>query len=138
MKRSRFAGLLVVRLLLSLASIGAYAPVLLALAQQPDSAGVYTPGGDVKLPRVKKQISPTYTADALSRGIEGAVWVDVVVMPDGRVGKATVTKSLDSLYGLDKEALKAAKKWEFWPGHRFGEAVPVRVTLELTFKMKRK
>ena len=42
-------------------------------------------------------------------------------------------KSLDRVFGLDDEAVKAAKQWRFDPGRRFGEPVAVSVTLELAF-----
>jgi len=123
-------------LLLCLFAIGAQASLPQAPAQQPDASGVYTPGGFVELPQVKKEWRPNYTAEALGRGIHGVVWVEVVVMPDGKVGKAAVTRSLDKVYGLDQEALKAARKWQFKPGRRFGAPVPVRVTIELTFAIR--
>ena len=47
-----------------------------------------------------------------------------------------VVRSLDSTFGLDEEALKAAKQWRFAPGTRFGQAVAVLVTIELTFTLR--
>ena len=38
-----------------------------------------------------------------------------VVLADGKVGDVTVTESLDSIYGLDKNAVTAMKQWESWP-----------------------
>jgi protein TonB len=57
-------------------------------------------------------------------------------MPDGTVGNVQITKSLDSTFGLDQEAIKAAKQWRFKPGMRQGEPVPVLVTIELTFTLR--
>jgi TonB family protein len=45
-------------------------------------------------------------------------------------------RSLDSTFGLDQEAIKAAKQWRFRPGTRFGEPVAVLVTIELTFTLR--
>jgi hypothetical protein len=45
-------------------------------------------------------------------------------------------KSLDSSFGLDQEAVKAAKQWGFRAGSRFGEPVAVLVTIELTFTLR--
>ena len=59
-----------------------------------------------------------------------------VVLPDGTVGKVEVVRSLDSAFGLDQEAIKAAKQWRFAPGTRFGEPVAVLVTIELTFTLR--
>ena len=98
--------------------------------------GAYRPGNGVELPRVVQEIRPQYTADAMRAKVQGTVWVECVVMPDGTVGDASVTKSLDSVFGLDQEALKAAKRWRFIPGRRLGQPVPVLVTIELTFTLR--
>jgi periplasmic protein TonB len=98
--------------------------------------GAYRPGNGVELPRVIQEIRPNYTADAMRAKVQGTVWVECVVMTDGTVGEAHVTKSLDSVFGLDQEALKAAKRWRFIPGRRLGQPVPVLVTIELTFTLR--
>lgn len=98
--------------------------------------GVYRPGNGVELPRVIQEIRPQYTADAMRAKVQGTVWVECVVLPDGSVGEASVTKSLDSVFGLDQEALKAAKRWRFIPGRRLGQPVSVLVTIELTFTLR--
>jgi outer membrane biosynthesis protein TonB len=45
-------------------------------------------------------------------------------------------RSLDSTFGLDLEAMKAARNWRFRPGTRLGEPVSVLVTIELTFTLR--
>jgi len=57
-----------------------------------------------------------YTASAMRAGIEGAVRLQVVVNADGTVGDVMVDRSLDRTHGLDDEAVKAAKQWQFTPG----------------------
>jgi TonB family protein len=57
-------------------------------------------------------------------------------MPDGTVGDARVTRSLDSRFGLDAEALIAAKQWRFRPGTLNGRPVPVVVSIELMFSVR--
>jgi len=98
--------------------------------------GAYRPGNGVELPRVLREVRPNYTADAMRAKVQGTVWVEAVVLPDGTVGQAKVVRSLDSTFGLDEEALKAAKQWRFAPGTRFGQAVAVLVTIELTFTLR--
>lgn len=98
--------------------------------------GVYRPGNGVELPQVVVQKKPQYTAEAMRAKVQGVVWVDAVVLPDGTVGDVNVTKSLDSTFGLDQEAIKAAKQWRFVPGRRFGQPVAVLVTIELTFTLR--
>ena len=78
---------------------------------------------------------PQYTADAMRAKVQGTVLLECVVMPDGSVGNVEIVRSLDSTFGLDQEAIKAAKQWRFRPGTRFGEPVAVLVTIELTFTL---
>jgi periplasmic protein TonB len=98
--------------------------------------GAYMPGNGVTSPAVLREIKPQYTAEAMRAKVQGTVWLQCVVMPDGTVGNVQVTKSLDSTFGLDQEAIKAAKQWRFKPGMRMGEPVPVLVTIELTFTLR--
>ena len=47
-----------------------------------------------------------------------------------------VTQSLDKEYGLDTQAVEAARQWLFKPGTKDGKPVAVRVALEMTFTLK--
>jgi TonB family protein len=98
--------------------------------------GVYRPGNGVELPRVIREVKPQYTAEAMRAKVQGTVLLECVVLPDGTVGNVDVVKSLDGTFGLDQEAIKAAKNWRFQPGRRFGEPVAVLVTIELTFTLR--
>ena len=98
--------------------------------------GAYRPGNGVTLPQVLFEKRPAYTADAMRAKVQGTVLLECVVLPDGSVGQVDVVRSLDSSFGLDQEAIKAAKQWRFRPGMRFGEPVPVLVTIELTFTLR--
>jgi TonB family protein len=98
--------------------------------------GVYRPGSGVINPRVIREVKPQYTADAMRAKVQGTVLLECVILPDGSVGRIDVVKSLDPTFGLDAEAVKAAKQWRFVPGTRFGEPVAVLVTIELTFTLR--
>ncbi|HEY7790636.1 MAG TPA: TonB family protein [Vicinamibacterales bacterium] len=98
--------------------------------------GVYRPGNGVDLPRVLQEVRPQYTSDAMRAKIQGTVWLECVVEPNGSVGNVRVVRSLDSVYGLDNEAMKAARQWRFAPGTKDGHPVPVLVTIELTFTLR--
>jgi TonB family protein len=98
--------------------------------------GVYRPGSGVINPRVLREVKPQYTADAMRAKVQGTVLLECVVLADGTVGRVDVVKSLDPTFGLDAEAVKAAKQWRFQPGTRFGEPVAVLVTIELTFTLR--
>src|SRR5215207_8579786 len=98
--------------------------------------GAYRPGAGITLPVVLSERKPAYTADAMRAKVQGSVWLECIVMPDGSVGEVKVTRSLDPIFGLDQEAIKAAKMWRFRPGMRQGEPVPVIITIELTFTLR--
>jgi periplasmic protein TonB len=98
--------------------------------------GAYRPGNGVSLPKVLFEKKPAYTADAMRAKVQGTVWLECVVMPDGSVGDIKIVRSLDSVFGLDQEAIKAARLWKFVPGMRNGEPVPVLITIELTFTLR--
>jgi len=98
--------------------------------------GVYRPGNGVEIPQLIRQVKPSYTSEAMRAKVQGVVLLECVVQTDGGVGNCSVQKSLDSSFGLDQEAIKAARQWRFRPGTRMGEPVPVLVTIELTFTLR--
>ena len=92
--------------------------------------------GGVEIPQLLFQKKPSYTAEAMRAKVQGVVLLECVVQTDGGVGTCSVQRSLDSAFGLDQEAIKAARQWRFRPGTRMGEPVPVLVTIELTFTLR--
>jgi TonB family protein len=108
---------------------------LVALAGVQDST-IYTPGDGVSLPQPTKQVKAEYTPEATQNRIEGKVGLDTVVLANGTVGDVKVTESLDTVHGLDKNAVAAMKQWEFKPGMKDGKAVAVRVHVIINFTLK--
>jgi TonB family protein len=98
--------------------------------------GAFRPGNGVTLPQVVREVKPQYTAEAMRAKVQGTVLLECVVLPDGSVGPVEVVRSLDASFGLDQEAVKAARQWRFRPGMRMGEPVAVLVTIELTFTLR--
>lgn len=94
------------------------------------------PGKNVTLPSVVREVKPDYTENAKAARIQGTVRLKVVVTDDGTVGDVQVTQSLDTKYGLDDQAIKAAKQWVFKPGMKDGKRVAVQIQIELTFTLK--
>lgn len=88
----------------------------------------------VENPKLKRSVPPRYTADALSAGIQGTVALRAIVEKDGRVREVIVVRSLER--GLDAEAVRAAKQFQFEPGTLDGVQVPVMVSLEIDFAIK--
>ncbi len=98
--------------------------------------GVYRPGNGVESPRLLRSVRPNYTAEAMRAKVQGIVRLEGVVLPDGSVGDLKVTRSLDPVFGLDQEAIKAARQFRFVPGTRFGEPVAVLVSFEIEFTLR--
>jgi protein TonB len=102
------------------------------IAQEPQA---YHPGAGVSAPKLIKQVKPNYTPEAKAARIQGTVLIEAVIREDGAVGDVRIVRSLDAKYGLDNEAVKAAKQWTFSPGQKDGKPVPVLVTIELAFTL---
>jgi TonB family protein len=98
--------------------------------------GVYRPGNGVESPRLLRSVRPNYTAEAMRAKVQGVVRLEGVVMADGSVGDVKITRSLDPVFGLDQEAIKAAKQFRFVPGTRFGQPVAVLVGFEIEFTLR--
>ena len=105
----------------------ALAAVLSVVVAHAQDTQVYEPGNGVTLPQVVKQVRAEYTSEAMQQRIQGDVVLEGVVRDDGKVGDVKVSESLDSVYGLDEEAVKAFKQWEFKPGTKDNKPVAVRI-----------
>jgi TonB family protein len=90
----------------------------------------------ITLPQPTRQVKAQYTAEAMRQMIEGDVLLGVVVKSDGSVGDVAVKESLDAVYGLDDQAIKAMKQWQFKPGTKDGKPVNVRVDVKMRFTLK--
>ena len=76
-----------------------------------------------------------YPVVAQDNGIQGRVIVNFVVEKDGRLSDFNVVRSIDPL--LDAEALRVLESMPNWtPGKQRGEAVRVRFTLPVVFKIQ--
>jgi periplasmic protein TonB len=98
--------------------------------------GPYEVGAGVSRPQLLREVRPNYTADAMRAKVQGVVLVECVVLADGSVGNVRILRSLDGTFGLDEEAVKAARQWRFVPGTRRGEPVPVVITIEIAFTLR--
>ena len=75
-----------------------------------------------------------YPEQAKNNGVQGRVIVQFVVNKDGSISNDTVVRSVDPL--LDAEAIRVVRNMPNWtPGKQRGEAVRVRFTLPVTFRL---
>lgn len=98
--------------------------------------GVFRIGSGVESPRLLQSARPDYTSEAMRAKVQGVVQLEGVVLPDGTVGDVRVIRSLDAVFGLDEEAIRAARRFRFEPGRRFGEPVAVLVSFEIEFTLR--
>ena len=110
---------------------------LRASAQQPERVYKSAEDEGVTLPVLIREVKPRYTAAAMQAKIQGTVLVTAVVLATGDVGKVEILESLDAEHGLDQEAVEATRQWKFKPGTKDGKPVPVEVTIEMTFTLKK-
>lgn len=98
--------------------------------------GAYRPGSGVSFPTLIRQEQPKYTSEAMRAKVQGSVELEAVILENGTVGEVRIMKSLDKVFGLDQEAITAAKKWLFRPGiGPDGKPVATIVTLILEFRL---
>ncbi|MBP5573077.1 MAG: energy transducer TonB [Bacteroidales bacterium] len=92
------------------------------------------PGGTAKLAEyLQKNIK--YPQMARESGIQGRVFVNFVVEPDGSVSNVKVLRSLGG--GCDEEAMRVVKSMPKWkPGKQRGKAVRVSYILPVNFKLQ--
>lgn len=111
---------------------------LVAPASAQDPVKPYTPGPGVTNPTLLFEEKPKYTQDALRAKIQGVVEIEAIILADGTVGDVRIHKSLDKVFGLDLEALAAARKWRFTPAASNGKPVPFKVIIQLEFRLGQK
>ena len=92
------------------------------------------PGGEQKLMEfVGKNIK--YPQIARETGIQGRVFVNFVVEPDGSVSNVSVLRGIGG--GCDEEAMRVVKSMPKWkPGKQRGKAVRVQYMLPVNFRLQ--
>jgi TonB family protein len=77
--------------------------------------------------------TPSYTDIARRAGKSGTITLLVVFLSNGKVGLALPLNSLG--YGLDEQAVAAAKKFQFEPARQNGEPVTIIRRVEFSFSL---
>jgi Zn-dependent protease with chaperone function len=114
-----------------LASIAIVLPLAAVTQAEPT---IYKLTTGITPPKVVYKVDPRYTLRARKGKIQGPVILSIVVGSDGRARDIRVKKSLDE--GLDESAMAAVKQWKFQPAARAGQAVNVRATVEVVYRLK--
>lgn len=95
--------------------------------------GVYSVGGGVSEPIPIYKPDPAYSEEARKAKYQGTVVLWIVVDAAGSVTDCRVVKPLG--LGLDEKAVETVRTWKFKPALRNGTPVPVRVMVEVSFRL---
>jgi TonB family protein len=121
----------------TLAAIGAAVLVCgLSLNQWIATGRVYELREGITAPVPILAPTPHYTDAARLAKIQGVVRLQCVVRADGGCGDATVLRSLDTVYGLDDEAVRTMRRWRFKPALLERKTVPVRIRVDMKFALR--
>ena len=95
--------------------------------------GVYSVGGGVSEPIPIYKPDPAYSEEARKAKYQGTVVLWIIVDASGVVTDCRVVKPLG--LGLDEKAVETVRTWKFKPAMRNGTPVPVRVMVEVSFRL---
>lgn len=95
--------------------------------------GAYSVGGGVTAPIPIYKPEPPYSEEARKAKHQGVVVLYIVVDSAGNVTEIRVVRPLG--LGLDEKAVDTVRTWKFKPGMRNSVPVPVRVLVEVQFRL---
>ena len=113
--------------------LGTSTDLLVAPPPAPPAPGPVRPGGDIKPPTRITYFAPTYPSLAKSARIEGTVYLEATIDAEGVVRDVRVLRSIPL---LDDAAKAAVSQWRYTPTKLNGVAVPVILTVTVTFTLR--
>jgi TonB family protein len=94
---------------------------------------VYEPGNGVKPPKLVHYVEPEFSPSSEEAFVNGLVRLSTVVTPEGIPTAVRVVTGLTK--SENESAISAVQQWRFEPGTKDGEAVNVRITVEVDFHL---
>ena len=98
-----------------------------------DTCKYSTLGSGIRPPRGLSIVDPKYSDAARKAKINGSVVVAIAISEEGSVDDVKIVRPLG--YGLDQNAMEAARQSKFAPATKDGKPVPVQFNMEMTFKL---
>ena len=86
-------------------------------------------------PTLVHHVDPLYPGRALRQGLEGSVKLNAVILRDGSVRFANVTRSSDTIFNA--AAIDAVRRWTYKPATLGGEPFPAYFEIEVNFSVPR-
>ncbi|MDR2084562.1 MAG: energy transducer TonB [Bacteroidales bacterium] len=103
--------------------------IFLIVEKQPEF-----PGGDAARLRYLRD-NVKYPQMAKESGIQGTVWLQFVIEPDGSVSNVRVVRGIGG--GCDEEAIRVIKNMPKWsPGEQRGRKVRVQFSMQVKFTLQ--
>ena len=90
-------------------------------------------GGNIKAPTRLSYADPVYPQFAIAAKIDGMVILEATIDETGVVRDVKVLRSIPM---LDQAAMDAVKKWRYTPTRLNGVAVPILLTVTVTFSLR--
>src|SRR5579862_2510871 len=84
-------------------------------------------------PKVLRKVNPEYSKEALDAKREGTVVLSAMTGVDGIPLEIKVVRGIGK--GLDEKAVECLRQWRFSPALKDGEPTPVKVTIEIDFRL---
>jgi protein TonB len=86
-------------------------------------------------PKLERKVDPAYPQKARDARLEGRVVYQAIISPTGCVREIRLVKRVDLI--LDLAGLAALARWRYTPATLDGQAVPVYLTVTVTFNLHR-
>jgi protein TonB len=90
-------------------------------------------GGKLKAPAKVKDVAPVYPEAAKRNRIQGVVILECTIAADGAVADVKVLRPVPE---LTEAAVAAVKQWRYAPTIVDGTAVPVAMSISVTFSLR--
>ncbi|MBI3405240.1 MAG: TonB family protein [Acidobacteria bacterium] len=88
--------------------------------------------GELSAPEALRKVDPRYPPALKDARIEGDVVLYAIIRKDGTVDSVQVLKSLEPQ--LDRNAMDAFTRWQFWPASRNGIPVDIETVVTIPFR----
>ncbi len=106
--------------------------------QSPQNQQASTPvqkirvGGNIQAAKLVHRVAPVYPPEAKQKGIQGSVFLQAVILQDGRMGAVEVLSSPDE--SLSNAATEAVQHWVYQSTLLNGNPIEVitRITINFT------
>lgn len=87
----------------------------------------------VSAPRAVNSPAPEYSEEARRAGLQGSAILWLVVDATGAARDVQIQRPLG--LGLDEKAVERIRTWTFEPGKKDGQSVPVKINIEVSFRL---